>query len=36
MNLSLVVLAAGASRGFGAAIKLVQVLDCKPLLCQTL
>ena len=36
MNLSLVVLAAGASRRFGAANKLLQLLDGKPLLCHTL
>ena len=36
MNLSLVVLAAGASRRFGAANKLLQPLSGKPLLCHTL
>ncbi|MFR3991520.1 MAG: NTP transferase domain-containing protein [Angelakisella sp.] len=36
MNLSLVVLAAGASRRFGAGNKLLQLLDGKPLLCHTL
>ena len=36
MNLSLVVLAAGASRRFGATNKLLQLLDGKPLLCHTL
>ena len=36
MNLSLVVLAAGASRRFGADNKLLQLLDGKPLLCHTL
>lgn len=36
MNLSLVVLAAGASRRFGAENKLLQPLSGKPLLCHTL
>lgn len=36
MKLSLVVLAAGASRRFGAANKLLQPLAGKPLLCHTL
>lgn len=36
MNLSLVVLAAGASRRFGEANKLLQPLAGKPLLCHTL
>ena len=36
MKPALVVLAAGASRRFGAANKLLQLLDGKPLLCHTL
>ena len=36
MTLSLVVLAEGASRRFGAPNKLLQPLDGKPLLCHTL